>query len=308
MDHIVDGIAGYTDLHYATIASAHKGSLLYVGIDSAIYSVSTFASSQFDGSKMQLIAGAAGQGSIRKDAELGIDSRFTLVTFMKTSLDDRTIYVLDKLETEPPRGWLRKIDVSTPNFAVTTLSSTAGSGGVCANDTFMSPRSMDIHKSTGNLLIVDSQCETIHTYIPSTDTFLLTAGIIIIIILFLFFCLYLFFSHMHCRRVLPDWRPGWALPDGCADGRCILCSVEYGRRHVCALPEQEPEKDTSTQPTRMHGSHCGGRCVARRIFSVWRDVPGERRHCADGCRSGAAETQCHCQHIHDAGGPVHGGS
>jgi hypothetical protein len=187
MDHIVDGIAGYTSSQYSAIASAHQGSILYVGINSAIYSVSTFASSQFDGSKMQLIAGAAGQGSIRKDAALGVDARFTLVTFMKTSLDDRIIYVLDKLETEPPRGWLRKIDVSTPNFAVTTLSSTAGSGGVCANDTFMSPRSMDIHKSTGNLLIVDSQCETIHTYIPSTNTFLLTAGIVILIVLLLFF-------------------------------------------------------------------------------------------------------------------------
>ena len=100
-------------------------------------------------------------------------SRFPFVASMIATEDGRHILLADILYDSFTRGWLRSIDVTTRDYAVTTLSAT---GLVCANDTFINPASVDILRGTPYVMIVDSLCNSVHTYNMDTGEFLLTAG------------------------------------------------------------------------------------------------------------------------------------
>ena len=78
VERYVGNVRGATVGQWMTIASAHKGSVLYVSTGNAIYSVSTFQSREssagWDGSSMTLIAGGPGVPG-RVDSSIGVDAR-----------------------------------------------------------------------------------------------------------------------------------------------------------------------------------------------------------------------------------------
>lgn len=178
VERYVDRVGGSTSGQSLTIASAFKGSVLYVGINGAIYSVSTFQpreaglSVTWDGSGMTLIAGSPGVVG-RVDSPVGVDARFYTILSMSESSDGRRIFLTDHLSsTTPSRGYLRSIDVTTSDYRVETHS---GLGIGCSSSTFVAPSSVSVLSNM--VMIVDAGCYTVHTYNIDTGGFVVTAGI-----------------------------------------------------------------------------------------------------------------------------------
>lgn len=177
VERYVENVGGNPSGDWMSIASAFDGSLLYVSVNGAVYSMSTFQARElgggtYDGAGMTLIAGAPGVSDI-VDSALGINSRFYGVTSMAESSDGAKILVTDALLTSnPSRGYLRVIDVTTRNYGVSTVSSVPSTS--CSSSSFLSPFSVAV---MGNLaVVVDSECYTINTYDVSTGVFVTTAG------------------------------------------------------------------------------------------------------------------------------------
>lgn len=179
MEHYVENVGGNPSGDWMAIASALKGSILYVSINGAVYSMSTFQPRELDplatynGAGMTLIAGSPGSIA-RVDSAVGSSARFYGIVSMSESSSGESILLTDVLySTTPARGYLRSIDVTTRDYRVATLS--GPSTGTCSASNFVNPVSVD---TLSNLvMVVDADCYTIHTYDTTTGSFVVTAGI-----------------------------------------------------------------------------------------------------------------------------------
>ena len=189
LDHVVNGVGGMTTGQVLTIASAHQGSVLYVSMTTAMYSMSTFQKLQqsggggaYDGAGMTLIAGQQDVAG-RVDSALGANARFHTITAstlfswggqQKILVTDIEYLVGGNLNSI---GWIRSIDVSTRNYAVATLSDPIPTEiTACSVGSFIFPRDIDALYGTPFIVIADSVCATLQTYDASSGQFVLTAG------------------------------------------------------------------------------------------------------------------------------------
>lgn len=87
----------------------------------------------------------------------------------------RSLLVIDNHQASNGNGWLRSVDITTRNYAVTTLS--GSSEDFCPNNsTLRNPLMLDVLQGTPLVMVVDGRCRQVYTYNMDTRGFLITAG------------------------------------------------------------------------------------------------------------------------------------
>lgn len=184
VDQIIQYLGGVSTPSYVAMDLTSQGSSMFVAVNNAIYSYSTFQGVEYKGPGIYngqggaLIAGSPGvdSGGCIDSSVSGLMARFPRVTFMRSMWDDSAILVVDSCGGASSIGHVRRISLDpSRDYDVNTLS--PSSSGQCANNSFSSIASIDILKGTQKVMIVDTDCGSVHTLDMSTGKYLLTAGI-----------------------------------------------------------------------------------------------------------------------------------